>query len=162
MKHQVNLPRRIVLVGQGAMGCAVMEGLLAAPECQIVGVFCWSSTKAGKSYGNDTEEMRWKKQIQQEGLHQIECTSVNSFEFVRVLESLKPDWVLLATWGEIVKGHLLKMENIEWVNCHPSYLPAYRGADCVKYTGWRHDYLDGCKSVSCPQRGGSGWPGLAL
>jgi len=43
------------------------------------------------------------------------------------LEKLKPYMGILAYWPFIIKGKILKLPEIGWLNCHPSYLPYNRG-----------------------------------
>ncbi len=44
------------------------------------------------------------------------------------LESLKPDFVIVAAYGKILPERLLKIAKIECLNVHGSLLPDYRGA----------------------------------
>ncbi len=54
---------------------------------------------------------------------------MNAYEFISQLQILKPDVVLVGSWGEILQPHLLTPDTPLMINCHPSKLPAHRGAN---------------------------------
>jgi methionyl-tRNA formyltransferase len=118
---------RILLLGHGGLGHALLEGLLSAP-CQVVGVFRWSNKKSKKHFV-DADERRFGKRVRAAGLLDIRCAGANSYEFMSLLETLKPDYLLIGSWGEILKPHVLASSQVQVVNCHPSLLPAHRGAN---------------------------------
>lgn len=47
--------------------------------------------------------------------------------FLSKLEELQPNFGILAWWPYILKGKILSIPKIGWVNFHPSYLPFNRG-----------------------------------
>jgi methionyl-tRNA formyltransferase len=73
--------------------------------------------------------LQGQKQVQQYGLKDLQCPGVNSYEFISVLQTLKPDVLLVGSWGEIIKRHLIEYPGLLLINCHPSKLPAHRGAN---------------------------------
>lgn len=120
---------KILFCGYGHLGLALLQGLLACPElCEVVGVFRWISRPGGEQYW-DTIEETLKQTVTDAGLLDIQCPGMNSFEFATLLETLEPDVVLVGSWGEILKPHILNRENLLFINCHPSKLPAHRGAN---------------------------------
>lgn len=122
-----NRPIKILLVGHGTLGVAMLEALLMLPSCDIVGVFQWSKRK-GAERDYDADEKRFTRLIQQHHLLAIRCPGVNAYEFIAQQEALKPDVILIGSWGEILKKHVLAIPHVLFINCHPSLLPAHRGA----------------------------------
>jgi methionyl-tRNA formyltransferase len=120
-------PLKILLLGHGKLGHALLEGLLATPACQIVGVFQWSNRKPLQP-DVDPDERRFTQRVKQLKLPSISCPGANSFEFVAEVERLRPDVILIGSWGEILKKHALSLPGCQVINCHPSLLPAHRGA----------------------------------
>lgn len=119
---------RVLLCGYGHLGFALLQGLLLSPTCEIVGVFRWSARPNMQSYWEPVED-QFLGVVRHYGLHDIQCPGINSYEFTQVLNELKPDVLLVGSWGEILKKHLLERPDLLCVNCHPSRLPAHRGAN---------------------------------
>lgn len=59
----------------------------------------------------------------------LRCDGVNSVEFARALREYEVNCVLVGSWGEILSPVLLRQPDVLFVNCHPSLLPAHRGAN---------------------------------
>lgn len=60
-------------------------------------------------------------------INMIECSDINSIEFVRFLESLDPDLVLVAIYPQILRAQVLRVPRRGVINYHPSSLPRYAG-----------------------------------
>lgn len=119
---------RVVILGYGPMGLALARGVLAGPElATIVGVYPWSFHPTEAAYAQERSEHRFRQFIQQHRLPLIEAGSVNAFGFTETLLALQPDLVLVGSWGEIFKSHVLQLPGIRFLNCHPSLLPLHRG-----------------------------------
>jgi len=120
---------RILLCGYGHLGLALLEGLLnCGDRCEIVGVFRWSS-RPGTNQLWEPVEHDFRTRVGQLGLPDIRCRGMNSYDFTGLLQTLKPDVVLVGSWGEILRKHLLDEPKPLIINCHPSKLPAHRGAN---------------------------------
>lgn len=120
---------RILLCGYGHLGLALLQGLWeCAEDCELVGVFRWSS-RPDSSNCWEPVEGQFQQQIERFGLTDIRCKGINTYEFTTLLQSLKPDVLLVGSWGEIIKQHLIEHPGLLLVNCHPSKLPAHRGAN---------------------------------
>jgi methionyl-tRNA formyltransferase len=57
--------------------------------------------------------------------------SVNSPEFIGMLKEIKPDIILVVSFGQLLKEEALSLPSGGCVNIHASLLPAYRGASPV-------------------------------
>ena len=52
---------------------------------------------------------------------------INSENSQTVIESLKPDLILILLFGQILKKHIIDLPSRGCINFHPAYLPNYRG-----------------------------------
>lgn len=129
IEAQANRKLRVLLCGYGHLGLALLQGLWeCAEDCELVGVFRWSARPASRHCWEPVEGML-QKQVEQYGVRDIVCKGMNSYEFSVLLQELRPDVVLVGSWGEILKKHLIEYPDILLINCHPSKLPAHRGAN---------------------------------
>ena len=120
---------RILLCGYGHLGLALLDGLLAcADSCEIVGVFRWSARPDSQRYWEPIEA-DFQQRVKAAKLNELQCNGMNSYDFITQLETLQPDVVLVGSWGEILQPHLLTDSAPLMINCHPSKLPAHRGAN---------------------------------
>lgn len=123
---------RILLIGSGYLGLALLDGLLALqqrnPNYRLVGVFPWSYSQKGKTLKDDGETALLQS-LRRHHITPLSCVGANHYDFTAILEKLKPDVLLVGCWGEILKPHLLNRADLKVINCHPSKLPAHRGAN---------------------------------
>lgn len=120
---------RVLLCGYGHLGLALLQGLLAAADlCEVVGVFRWASRPQSAHFWEPVED-DFKQLLTQAGLTDVQCDGLNGYAFTQVLESLRPQVVLVGSWGEIIKSHVLERPDVLIINCHPSKLPAHRGGN---------------------------------
>lgn len=141
---------RIVLCGYGRLALGLLEGVLTCSDhCELVAVFPWSlrgiphpvllSTLSPKDRGlleNDPDETAFRNRLDDliSGHCKTSCPSLeilsgeglNHFQFMADMQRLKPDIVLIGSWGERIAPHVLSA-GFQVINCHPSLLPAHRG-----------------------------------
>jgi methionyl-tRNA formyltransferase len=63
----------------------------------------------------------------------LDPTNPNSDDFIDTISSLRPDMIVLAAYGFILKKKLLGVPRLTSINLHPSLLPAYRGAAPIQW-----------------------------
>jgi methionyl-tRNA formyltransferase len=120
---------RVLLCGYGHLGLALLDGLLeSAADCEVVGVFRWASRPGSQSYWEPVESL-FQQRVRESHLPDIRCGGMNTYEFTELLQKITPDVVLVGSWGEILRPHLLDEPKPIIINCHPSKLPAHRGAN---------------------------------
>jgi methionyl-tRNA formyltransferase len=67
----------------------------------------------------------------------------NDAELDALLEEIKPDLVVTAAYGRLIRKHQLSMPTHGWLNIHFSLLPRWRGAAPVQFTILNGDELSG-------------------
>ena len=63
------------------------------------------------------------------GAKDIKASSINSKEFIKEFEKLKPDVILVGSWSEKISKEIASLPPLGTINCHPSLLPKHRGAN---------------------------------
>ena len=66
------------------------------------------------------------------GLDVFTPENLNTSEAVSKLESVQPDFIVVAAYGQRLPGKVLKIPRYECLNVHPSLLPKYRGGNPVQ------------------------------
>ena len=75
-----------------------------------------------------------KKYAQDKGIDVVTPKTVNSEEFVKSLEDLDIDFIVVVAFGQLIGEDLLKAYPDKIINLHPSILPEYRGASPMQFS----------------------------
>ncbi len=120
---------KVVLVGYGQMLYSLIEGIEASNH-QILGVFrndrrFYSKFELFfKDIFNPSKDYTI---IKSKKLYDIKGRSVNGQKFYDEIEKLKPDMIIVGSWGEKFRSDILNL--VPCVNFHPALLPKNRGAN---------------------------------
>jgi methionyl-tRNA formyltransferase len=132
---------KILLLGHGRLAAAVLTGLLQQEGVLVVGVFGWNSRRRKRfltalrhrliGWLPDSEDRPLQQAIRRYGCPRWGrgLTGANDPKFLDRLIALQPDIILVASWGEIIRPATLSRLSTPLFNCHPSLLPAHRGAN---------------------------------
>lgn len=77
------------------------------------------------------------------GIYDVNAPSVNSAEFIAEVKKLKPDVILVGSWGEKIDTKISKLIPFGIINCHPSLLPKHRGANPYFWAIYQGDKTTG-------------------
>ena len=77
------------------------------------------------------------------GAKDIKASSINSKEFIKEFEKLKPDVILVGSWSEKISKEIASLPSLGTINCHPSLLPKHRGANPYFWTIFNGEDLTG-------------------
>lgn len=69
-----------------------------------------------------------KEEAQKHGIAVYQPQKVRDPEFMKTLEELKPDIIVVAAFGQIIPKAILDLPKFGCINIHASLLPKYRGA----------------------------------
>ncbi|MCP5155765.1 MAG: methionyl-tRNA formyltransferase [Ectothiorhodospiraceae bacterium] len=119
---------RVLLVGYGTLALGVLRGLLDSPRVRVAGVVRWGAGFE-RAMPPDADHRAIATVARAADVPLPVCDRVNSAEFTALLRRLEVDWVLVASWGEILREPVIRASGGRIVNCHPSLLPAHRGAN---------------------------------
>ncbi|MBL8899711.1 MAG: methionyl-tRNA formyltransferase [Planctomycetes bacterium] len=65
------------------------------------------------------------------GVERLECPDAAAPEFLEKLRSLDPDWILVVSFGQILRKAFLALPKHGVLNVHASLLPRWRGASPI-------------------------------
>lgn len=120
---------KVILVGYGKMLYSLIKGIDKTKH-EILGVLRVDRSRYNpfelffKDIFNPSRDYII---IKGEKLHDIKAPCVNSKEFLKAIEKLKPDLILVGSWGEKFNTKILS--TLPCINFHPALLPKNRGAN---------------------------------
>lgn len=123
---------KILLLGSGDFARGVLEGIRATDH-QVIGFFPWEA-RAKPSFKTRIKRRFVADNVtlaQRYDVPVLQMQSANSPDFAACVEAAKPDVVVVAGWGEILKPHVIDLPVQAFVNSHPSLLPRHRGASPI-------------------------------
>ena len=118
-------------MGAGALACPLLEGLLAAGRDDLVAVVTPPDRAAGR--GLRCQPCALKTLAQGRGLPVYTPENASAEDFTAQLAALKPDVIVVASYGQFLKKNLLAVPRLGTINVHPSLLPKYRGASPIQW-----------------------------
>lgn len=76
------------------------------------------------------------------GIDLYQPERLKSEEYVKILEDLSPDLIIVAAYGQILPESVLRIPRLGCINIHASLLPMYRGAAPIERC-----IMDGCSET---------------
>ncbi len=104
---------------------------LAESGCRVEAVVTRPDRPAGR--GQKLRSTPVKTAAVSRGLSYFEPASVKSPELLAEMDKLNPDFVVVAAYGGILPGPLLRLPRRGCLGVHPSLLPLYRGANPIRW-----------------------------
>jgi methionyl-tRNA formyltransferase len=100
--------------------------------------------------GQRTKPSPVKKRALELGLNILDLKIANTPEFIKVIEKIKPDFIVVVAFGQKLNNEILSLPGFGCINLHASLLPRYRGASPInqaiingdKYTGVTTMFMD--------------------
>src|SRR5450830_1381216 len=119
---------RMIFIGSGELGLPALKKL--APEV------CCVVTAPDKPAGRGLKTLSTpiKTLALSLNLPEIETADINRPEMITKLKSCRPEIMLVAAFGQMLKKAVLEIPEKGVFNIHPSLLPKYRGAAPVEHT----------------------------
>jgi methionyl-tRNA formyltransferase len=120
-----------IFMGTPDLACVILRELLKSTAVQIIAVV----TQMDKPKGRDLvpQPSPVKKLAGEAGIPVLQPQRARNPDFVRQLESLRPDLILVAAYGQILPPAILDLPRLGCVNVHTSLLPKYRGAAPIQW-----------------------------
>lgn len=115
----------VVFFGSPRFAVPSLESLIDAGE-EIVSVVTQTDKPAGRS--GEPQPPPVKVRAIERGLRVLQPRSMKDEDFLRELESIRPEFIVVVAYGRILTPRVLNAPSIAPVNLHASLLPRYRGA----------------------------------
>jgi len=122
---------KVVLVGYGELSQSLLLGILQSKH-KAVGVFRWEKQRPNRLVAFFRDLFipdRLTSLTRSENIYEVRAKYANSKKFAKEMAKLKPDVILVGSWGEVLKKETIKLPKVAFINCHPSLLPAHRGSN---------------------------------
>jgi methionyl-tRNA formyltransferase len=121
---------RVVFMGSADVSCVMLEALLRASGCEVVGVVTQPDRPSGRN-------RQWtpcpaKRLAVEAGLPVATPEKINAPESLAQVEAWTPDVVVVVAYGQFLGRRLLDLPRHGCVNIHLSLLPRHRGAAPVQ------------------------------
>jgi methionyl-tRNA formyltransferase len=117
------------MMGTGTFARPTFEALLADPKIEVVGLVTQPDRDAGHRTGSTRQTGPSLKEIASgRDVAVYQPDSVNTADGVGQLKAWRPDLLIVAAYGQILKKEVLEAAPMGGINVHASLLPKYRGA----------------------------------
>ena len=122
---------RVVFMGTPDFAIPSLKALLTDDAFEVVAVVTQPDKPRGRS--KELTFCPTKEFALQEGLEVYCFERIRNKENVEILESLEPDVMVTAAYGQILSQKVLDVPKLGCVNVHGSLLPKYRGAAPIQW-----------------------------
>lgn len=119
-------PIRVYFLGSGRLAVPVLEALTGAPRVVLLGVGTQPDRAAGRR--RIVQATRVGRRAVELGLPADKPESINTDGFLGHLEVLRPEIIVVAAFGQILRAGVLGLPDHGCLNVHASLLPRHRGA----------------------------------
>jgi methionyl-tRNA formyltransferase len=122
---------KILFMGTSEFAVPILKALCRSQHT-VIHVFTAPPAKSGR--GHEVQPSPIHLAAEQLGI-KVSCPkSLKSPETLEELKELKPDAIVVASYGKILPGSVLSSCNYGCINVHPSALPRWRGAAPIERT----------------------------
>lgn len=120
---------KIVYISGVKFGLDLLEEILKH-DFEISVVFSYHDSK--KSLYSDfvTFDPICKKY----GIQNFKVNSINDEKNIKILQSIKPDLILVMGWSQLLKNEVIKTSKLGVIGSHPTQLPKFRGRAPIPWT----------------------------
>lgn len=135
---------RVVFLGTPTFAVPSLRMLLDH-SYEICGVFTQPDRPSGR--GQQLHPSPVKKLAQENGLQIFQPEKIRHEEYRAFVEELRPDFIVVTAYGQILPGWMLRAAQIMAVNVHASLLPQYRGAAPIPWAILNGDAVTGITTM---------------
>jgi methionyl-tRNA formyltransferase len=125
---------RIVMMGTGTFAEPTFEALIAAFPGDVVGLITQPDRDTGRRSGSSRMTGKGMANIATAAeIPVAQPANINTPEGLAELTAMKPDLLVVAAYGQILKPDVINAGPMGAINVHASLLPKYRGAAPVAH-----------------------------
>lgn len=121
---------KIVFMGTPDIAAGVLDALINSRH-EVVAVV--TQPDKPNARGNEIVFSAVKKRALESDIPVYQPLKASAPEFVSVLAEIKPDIIVVAAFGQLLKPNLLELPKYGCINVHASLLPKYRGASPIQW-----------------------------
>lgn len=140
---------RIVFCGSGHFAVPALRELLASDH-DVACVVTQPARKAGR--GANLRPTPVRRFAEQRGREVHECADINTVESIAIIESVRPDVLVVAEFGQMIRRPVRDLAPLGAMNLHASLLPELRGAAPVNWAVIRGCQRTGVTTISLVER----------
>ncbi|MCK5690174.1 methionyl-tRNA formyltransferase, partial [Myxococcota bacterium] len=132
MTDTISHPLRVVFMGSPQFAVPSLQLLVQNPEItKVVGVVSQPDKPAGR--GRKLKKSDIAAAAEELGIPVITPTKLKSPEATQTITEWKPDIIIVAAYGRILRKNLLNLPPLGCINVHASLLPRHRGASPIAH-----------------------------
>ncbi|QSH40358.1 methionyl-tRNA formyltransferase [Lentisphaerota bacterium ZTH] len=132
---------KVYFMGSGKIAVPVLEALLNAPQIELLGITTQIDQRAGRRKKlTPTPVGAFAAENE---LNIIKAPCVNDGDYLCRLKALQPDFIVVVSFGQILRQALLDIPKNCCLNVHASVLPHYRGASPIAAAILNRDHRTG-------------------
>jgi len=131
--------KRIVFMGSPDFAVPIFNTILS--DYGIIGVVAQPDRPAGR--GRQLTQCAIKNEALKNNLPIFQPDNINGLNSVRFINKWKPDLIVVAAYGQILRQPILEIPDYGCVNVHASLLPRWRGASPIQAAILAGDTISG-------------------
>ena len=121
---------KIIYMGTPDFAVCPLEKLI---ECSFEVPLVISQKDKPKGRGKKLLPTAVKQRALELGLEVYQPENINSEESIKKINDIKPDFIVVAAYGQILRSEILSIPKYDCINIHASLLPKYRGAAPINW-----------------------------
>lgn len=133
-EHSAGKPapkRQVVFMGTPDFASGILEALIQS-EYHVMAVFTQPDRPRGRGKGVQFSPV--KETAMHHGIEVFQPVRIRQEENVELLRRLRPDFIVVAAFGQIIPQAILDIPPYGCLNVHASLLPAWRGAAPIQWS----------------------------
>jgi len=136
---------RIVFLGADSFACPIVQRLAAREQDELAGIVTQPERPKGRRRRASACPVH---ALMREGAIPIRTpTRVNEPDNIETVRAWRPDLIVVAAYGQILKAELLALPPLGCVNVHASLLPKHRGAAPIQWALARGEAETGITTI---------------
>lgn len=136
---------RIVYMGTPDFAAGPLESILKSGRHQVTGVVTQPDKPKGR--GKSMQFPPVKEKALEYGLPVWQPERINTPEMLEILKEQKPDCIVVAAFGQLLKKEILELPKYGCINIHASLLPKLRGAAPIQWAVIQGDETAGVTTM---------------
>ncbi|MBU1992715.1 MAG: methionyl-tRNA formyltransferase [Patescibacteria group bacterium] len=120
----------VIFMGTPLFALLPLQGLIEHPDFEVKAVVTQKDKKVGRKLKITAPPV--KILAEKSNIPVLQPDKVSDPEFMKLLTELKPDFIVVVAFGQILPQKLLDIPKYDSVNIHASLLPRYRGASPIQ------------------------------